>query len=214
MECSKCGSERPDKGTCRSCGSVLCCTCRKVLDLGRKSPRCPDCSVIYNRQWKANNAELVAKQNRRWAEAHPDYHQVRYRGIRAAGGSYPVASPHVRRTSNRRWKVANREKVKEAKSRRRAQSVGNRLGPVDLQLVVEEARGICAACRTFVPDGMRHIDHVIPLGRGGPHSQDNLQLLCYRCNTSKGAKMPDEVNTPTWAPVREDQPFLLNPDWR
>jgi 5-methylcytosine-specific restriction endonuclease McrA len=70
-------------------------------------------------------------------------------------------------------------------------------------------------CRTFVPEGLRHIDHIIPLDKGGPHIQENLQLLCYKCNRAKGSKMPEEVTPETWTKATDPaQPFLINPNWR
>lgn len=34
------------------------------------------------------------------------------------------------------------------------------------------------------------LDHVVPVSRGGCSALHNLQVLCKRCNRSKGAKMP------------------------
>jgi 5-methylcytosine-specific restriction endonuclease McrA len=33
------------------------------------------------------------------------------------------------------------------------------------------------------------LDHVVPLSRGGDHSMTNAALACYRCNSSKGARL-------------------------
>lgn len=37
-----------------------------------------------------------------------------------------------------------------------------------------------------------HVDHIIPLIKGGRNDKINLQCLCPRCNLMKGALMPDE----------------------
>lgn len=50
----------------------------------------------------------------------------------------------------------------------------------------------CYWCRTSVPRSKRHVDHIIPLARGGPHALANLCCACQSCNSRKGAKMPHE----------------------
>lgn len=37
-----------------------------------------------------------------------------------------------------------------------------------------------------------HIDHLIPLARGGSHEVSNLAFACERCNWSRGAKSAEE----------------------
>ena len=36
------------------------------------------------------------------------------------------------------------------------------------------------------------IDHIVPLARGGRHTQDNLRVLCSRCNVRKGQQTDEE----------------------
>jgi 5-methylcytosine-specific restriction endonuclease McrA len=48
-------------------------------------------------------------------------------------------------------------------------------------------RRFCANCGT--PQDLT-IDHIIPLGKGGTNSQDNLQMLCYTCNAEKADSHP------------------------
>ncbi|MGH9734205.1 MAG: HNH endonuclease [Candidatus Acidiferrales bacterium] len=45
-----------------------------------------------------------------------------------------------------------------------------------------------AGCAEAVPaDGIRlHVDHVMPLGKGGETVLENLQVLCSVCNIGKG----------------------------
>jgi 5-methylcytosine-specific restriction endonuclease McrA len=38
------------------------------------------------------------------------------------------------------------------------------------------------------------IDYVIPLCRGGSHSEDNMKVACPPCNLRKGSKLPSECD--------------------
>lgn len=60
----------------------------------------------------------------------------------------------------------------------------------DIAAMYEAQAGLCNCCRVFLDK--YHVDHVIPLSRGGTNYPDNLQLLCPQCNWSKADKLPDE----------------------
>ena len=47
----------------------------------------------------------------------------------------------------------------------------------------------CQMCGKHMPDEVGlHIDHIIPIKRGGKSIEDNLQVLCDKCNLRKSSK--------------------------
>lgn len=65
----------------------------------------------------------------------------------------------------------------------------------DISAMIELQRGKCASCKIkLFKSGKKkyHIDHIMPLSRGGSNWPSNLQLLCPPCNLSKHAKDPME----------------------
>jgi hypothetical protein len=55
---------------------------------------------------------------------------------------------------------------------------------------------LCVNCGTprvpgVGPSGL-HIDHIVPVSRGGSDAESNLQVLCSDCNINKGARTQDE----------------------
>ena len=47
----------------------------------------------------------------------------------------------------------------------------------------------CQICGKYMPDGVGlHIDHIIPIAKGGKSVPSNLQVLCSKCNGRKSKK--------------------------
>lgn len=102
------------------------------------------------------------------------------------------------------WISANRERAKRYSSenraaenarlrlqgyRRRAQMrdvATETISSADIASLVALFGGVCAYC----PAPWEHLDHYIPLARGGSHTIANLVPACAACNLSKGAKLP------------------------
>lgn len=59
-----------------------------------------------------------------------------------------------------------------------------------LKRLIEAKNNSCEYCgKPF-----EHLDHTIPLSKGGLHCLDNLTISCARCNISKGNKMPKDFS--------------------
>jgi 5-methylcytosine-specific restriction endonuclease McrA len=95
------------------------------------------------------------------------------------------------------WKRRNPDRINEHGRRRDAARLGN---TVDLRGVARFykkakcARLVrCYLCGKPVPKNDRHVDHIVPIAKGGAHAVFNLGVTCSFCNLSKHDKMPEEV---------------------
>lgn len=107
------------------------------------------------------------------------------------------AYPSRKDDANRRvkeWGENNPEKRRiismAYKARRRAQESGG-ITTADLAAWISEQSKVCHWCGVDCNEAF-HVDHVMPLARGGKHESENLVIACPRCNLSKSAKDPEE----------------------
>jgi diadenosine tetraphosphate (Ap4A) HIT family hydrolase len=54
--------------------------------------------------------------------------------------------------------------------------------------VLKAGKQRCALCGITAKERMLDVDHIIPRSRGGNSKEENLQVLCAKCNRSKGNK--------------------------
>ena len=52
--------------------------------------------------------------------------------------------------------------------------------------VLEAGGRRCALCGITSKDRALDVDHIVPHSKGGPSTFENLQILCSKCNRSKG----------------------------
>ena len=97
-------------------------------------------------------------------------------------------------------KCARKQDKEEYKQYRKAQMKKAFVMPVYFSKIYKRDKGICQICGKSVaydkspenPMGAT-IDHITPLSKGGKHHPDNCQLAHRRCNSIKGAAMPNEL---------------------
>lgn len=91
--------------------------------------------------------------------------------------------------SLRKYRKANPHKVREWKHRRSNGKVLPRLPYGTIPRLGELQRWKCAICRIGIKCAY-HVDHIMPIAKGGKHEPRNLQLLCATCNVRKNSKDP------------------------
>jgi 5-methylcytosine-specific restriction endonuclease McrA len=101
-------------------------------------------------------------------------------------------NPERSKEYGRAWRKANLHLlvIKEQRRRARIKGVGGNLSPDIHARLMQLQKGKCAVCRTSLRDIRPHLDHIMPVARGGSNTDDNMQLLCSTCNQSKNAKHP------------------------
>lgn len=79
-----------------------------------------------------------------------------------------------------------------ARHRRRVRikQVGGSYTLEDVVYLFELQKGKCTFCLKPLEKGRFHIDHHVPLARGGANDRSNLRLLHKQCNLDKGASDP------------------------
>ncbi len=72
-----------------------------------------------------------------------------------------------------------------AKARRR----DGFLEDVDREVLFERDKGICGICKKEVHINNFHVDHIIPISKGGKHCYENTQISHPSCNHKKHARI-------------------------
>lgn len=179
--CKTCGgTDRYENGgKCKACARARASAHQKKNSEATKE---------YMRQWRLANIDEVRKNDRERSALFRKEHPGRRRDVNR---SYRERNAEKVASSRRAWKEANPSRVREYASTRRAhmRGTGGRLQKGTVKMLLEKQKMKCACCKTSIKNGY-HVDHIIPLAKGGSHQARNIQLLCPNCNLSKGAKHP------------------------
>jgi 5-methylcytosine-specific restriction endonuclease McrA len=120
--------------------------------------------------YRAANPHMVKDQNRKRREKNPEAERARCRA----------------------WFELNPDKRAAYEQNRRAkkQENGGKITPNLKNYLFIAQKGHCMCCRKKCQMSDLHMDHVMPLSKGGAHIDENIQLLCQPCNQSKYSKHP------------------------
>jgi 5-methylcytosine-specific restriction endonuclease McrA len=156
----------------------------------------PEKRRAYKSRWSRDNPEKVRANCKLFRDRHPEYHKARLKKWNAENRdkvlAYREANKDRIAERGRIWHQENPDRARMTQARRRARMMGNggTFTENDIAVLYDEQIGLCAGCHREL-NGKFEIDHVMPILLGGSNWPENLQLLCRRCNRSKGHKHPD-----------------------
>ena len=134
--------------------------------------------------YRHRNIDAVRERDRSYRAKHREKYNEYLR-------EYYKSNKEKLRSSMKKWRQENKEIIKVYKQNRRAKERAGKLSKDICQKLFAYQKGKCVACIRPLPDDY-HIDHIMPLSRGGKNEDTNVQLLCGFCNSSKHALHPVE----------------------
>lgn len=162
-----------------------------------------------SRDWYRRNAEHVKDVARQYREANRDLLKEKYRLFyeqnKDRARSWNKAWMRRNKERRKQYVILNADRISEKSSRwsrenkvrrnaitrnykaRKRNAEGSHTHH-DVASLLKHQKGRCACCKEKLKK--YHVDHVVALATGGSNDPLNLQILCPRCNTSKGARDP------------------------
>ncbi len=133
------------------------------------------------RQRYAENREARIEKTKKWRAENPEKVKAWVNANR----------PRLRAATKKHVKL-HPETHFISRSNRRARKTGNqeRLSMGIRNSLMVWQKGLCPYCKADLNIVPKHLDHLIPLAKGGRHCDANMQLTCKPCNLKKHAKDP------------------------
>jgi len=134
---------------------------------------CRDCGKIVARKWREDNAARQKARTAAWYEANRERHAV----------------------LTRAWRADHMQDVLEKNRKRRAIQAGATVDAFSYRDIAAHFASLGLDSCVYCNGPFEHIDHVVPLARGGTHALINLVPSCARCNLRKGTSTAEEYIT-------------------
>lgn len=194
-------------GCCKSCHSAYI----RLYDQEHQ-----ESNKLYRHEYYMSHREQARVATRRYRLKYPEKKRLydhRYRlkhidELRAKSHLYAQQNAARINAQARLWQKTHRERARninrswrqrhpeqsEAHNRNRRSRKLSAEGshtPDDILAQLKRQKKRCYYCGEKL-NGKYHVDHVVPLSRGGSNGPDNLVIACPHCNCSKNDKLPHE----------------------
>ncbi len=205
---------------CSKCGETLPFTIGYFYAEPRNNSgltgKCRECFKDQSRRWLEDNHEYASDRTRRYRETNRAYvlalekasrerhreakvqrdrayYQNNREALQQKMRDYYYANHEERLRKQREWGARNVKKVSEYSARKRARMRLVVVGEVCYATLLEAHGMVCHICGGEIRTKAElHMDHVVPLIRGGEHSMENIRPSHGLCNMRKGVLTMEE----------------------
>lgn len=196
--CSRCKESKPldQFAKCKRAGhQTYCRSCKAAwakakyhadIEVSREKVR------VHMRKMRAAKPEHMRSYIDRWRAENPERCKKvadRQRAKPERKAYHAVYWPEWKR----RNPEAARAIAKRGAALRRERQYANFVEHVDPLEVLNRGRGICHICLKPVDPFKFHVEHVVPISRGGEHSYANTRPSHRSCNAFKRSRLMEEL---------------------
>ena len=201
--CPKCNEQKPryiaNRRICRECALSRMSVYYKAHSVKRVASK----AIYYAnnkakvKRYLADNAEEISRKQKQYREENREYvlalQQTWRNNNRKYMRQYAIDNRERDQEQRRQYIRENPESEINRKARRREREANGSGIPIGWkQCQYGNQDGRCMGCSQYISFDSMTIDHIIPLAKGGLHESVNCQLMCRKCNSSKGTKSMEE----------------------
>lgn len=171
--------------------------CVECYRIAQKQPE----KKAYFKKYYSENCETIKNNVRVYRENNPEVNKrsknKRIDKVRAYDRMRAKRDYDKKKLIVANWKKNNPERYKELavvrsiRRRARKRDAGGDWTRNDITKMKKDQKNKCWWCGVELTKGY-HVDHRIPLSKGGSNAISNLVVSCPTCNFHKAAKMPWE----------------------
>ena len=164
---------------------------------------CKKCKREYDQQYRILHPGKKEKANKLWRQKNTEKMKLYMKEYRAANKSkyaayyrtYVINHPDCYKKATERVKKSrllhpHLQKIFKHNRRAKIKNTGI-LSPGIQEKLFKLQKGKCPCCTLPLGENF-HLDHIIPLSRGGTNTDKNVQLLRAICNNQKYNRSPIE----------------------
>jgi 5-methylcytosine-specific restriction endonuclease McrA len=176
-----------------------------------------DKKAVADKKYREANKEQIADRTKIWRSQNQEELSAKSAAYRAKNKDKKALTDKLWALNNkdkvnansRRWRQNNPEKAREVAKQSRARNLETQRNKTARRRALAQSNGSFLVTKLEILAMLRagcfycgalaeHIDHIIPISRGGRHSIGNLTGACASCNLSKGSKFITEWKKGKW----------------